>query len=33
LWVGGYTTNPEFNVLDWENKSNQELLKYSIWSG
>jgi len=32
LWIGGYTTNPEFNVLDWENKSNQSLLKYSVWS-
>ena len=31
LWIGGYTTNPHFDVLDWKNKSQQELTKYTIW--
>ncbi len=31
LWIGGYTTNPEFNFLDWQNKSEKTIMKYSLW--
>ena len=32
LWIGGYTTNPEFDILDWEGKSKQQLIKSTIWN-
>ena len=31
VWIGGYTTNPEFSVEDWETKSQQPVTHYSIW--
>lgn len=31
IWIGGYTTNPQFNILDWEDKSGKKLFKYSVW--
>jgi len=31
LWIGGYTTNPEFDFLDWENKSGKKIMRYSVW--
>tara|TARA_Y100000389_G_C17444474_1_gene510706 strand:+ start:505 stop:2091 length:1587 start_codon:yes stop_codon:yes gene_type:complete len=30
-WAGGYTTNPTFNLTNWENKSGINLLTYSLW--
>ena len=31
VWAGGYTTNPTFNVNDWETTSGINLLTYSLW--